>query len=139
MQTLTLRERDDWDAEKLKELLDSEGRNVQDITGEYLALAEKESSEMKEEDRPVEWLNFGDDSLLVLSDGQKVASFARNTCVSYVDEALKKNCDAIYKKAPETDVTKGMTVSTSNVYKIDFNPLKAEMSLHFHLDSWLYL
>ena len=107
VQTLTLRERDDWDAEKLKELLDSEGRNVQDNTGEYLALAEKESSEMKEEDRPVEWLNFGDDSLLVLSDGQKVASFARNTCVSYVDEALKKNCDAIYKKAPETDVTKG--------------------------------
>lgn len=106
MQALTLQKRDDWNAEKLKELLDSEGGNVQDITGEYLAQAEKELSEMKEEDRPVEWLNFGDDSLLVLSDGQKEASFARNTCVSYVDAALKKHCDAIYKKAPELDVAK---------------------------------
>ena len=99
-----MRERDDWDEEKLKELLDSEGGNVQDITAEYLAQAQKEFREMNEEDRPVEWLNFGDDSLIILSDGQKEASFTRNTCVSYVDEALKKNCDAIYKKAPEMNV-----------------------------------
>ena len=105
VQALTLRERDDWDEEKLKELLGSEGGNVQDITAEYLAQAEKELREMNEDDKPVEWLNFGDDSLLILSDGQKEASFTRNTCVSYVDEALKKNCDAIYKKAPEMDVT----------------------------------
>ena len=60
---------------------------------------------MAEEDKPGEWLNFGDDSLMILSDGQKEVSFARNTSVSYVDEILKKNCDAIYKKAPEIDVT----------------------------------
>ncbi|NBH15747.1 hypothetical protein D3Z36_16705 [Lachnospiraceae bacterium] len=101
---LTLRERDDWNVKKLKELLDSEGGNVQDITAEYLAQREKELSEMDEEDKPGEWLNFGDDSLMMLSDGQKEASFARNTCASYVDETLKKNCDAIYKKAPEIDV-----------------------------------
>ena len=71
---------------------------------EYLAQREKELSEMDEEDKPGEWLNFGDDSLMMLSDGQKEASFARNTCASYVDETLKKNCDAIYKKAPEIDV-----------------------------------
>lgn len=101
--TLTLQERDDWNAEKLKELLDSEGGNVQDITAEYLAQREKELSEMDEEDKPVEWLNFGDDSLLILSDGQKEASFAKNTCVGFVDEILKKNCATIYKKAPEID------------------------------------
>lgn len=103
---LTLRERDDWDAEKLKELLDSEGGNVQDITAAYLSQMEKELNEMDEEDKPVAWLHFGDDSLMILSDGQKEASFARNTCVSYVDEILKKDCDAIYKKAPEMDVSK---------------------------------
>ena len=105
-QTLTLQKRDDWDTEKLKELLDSENGNVQDITAEYLAQREKELSEMNEEDKPVEWMNFGDDSLMILSDGQKEVSFARNTSVSYVDEILKKNCDAIYKKAPEIDVTR---------------------------------
>ena len=103
--TLTLQKRDDWDTEKLKELLDSENGNVQDITAEYLAQREKELNEMNEEDKPGEWLNFGDDSLMILSDGQKEVSFARNTSVSYVDEILKKNCDAIYKKAPEIDVT----------------------------------
>ena len=104
VQALTLQERDDWDTEKLKELLHSEGRKVQDITAEYLAQREKELSEMNEEDKPVEWMNFGDDSLMILSDGQKEVSFARNTSVSYVDEILKKNCDAIYKEAPEIDV-----------------------------------
>ena len=104
--TLTLQKRDDWDTEKLKELLDSENGNVQDITAEYLAQREKELNEMNEEDKPGEWLNFGDDSLMILSDGQKEVSFARNTSVSYVDEILKKNCDAIYKKAPEIDVTR---------------------------------
>ncbi len=104
--TLTLQKRDDWDTEKLKELLDSENGNVQDITAEYLAQREKELNEMNEEDKPVEWLNFGDDSLMILSDGQKEVSFARNTSVSYVDEILKKNCDAIYKEAPEIDVTR---------------------------------
>ena len=102
---LTLQKRDDWDGEKLKELLDSKNGNMQDITAEYLAQREKELSEMDEEDKPGEWLNFGDDSLIILSDGQKEASFVRNTSVSYVDEILKKNCDAIYKKAPEIDVT----------------------------------
>ena len=105
VQTLTLQKRDDWDMEKLREVLDSESGNVQDITAEYLAQREKELSEMAEEDKPGEWLNFGDDSLMILSDGQKEVSFARNTSVSYVDEILKKNCDAIYKKAPEIDVT----------------------------------
>ena len=103
-QTLTLQKRDDWDTEKLKELLDSENGNVQDITEEHLAQWEKELSEMNEEDKPVEWMNFGDDSLMILSDGQKEVSFARNTSVSYVDEILKKNCDVIYKEAPEIDV-----------------------------------
>ena len=102
--TLTLQKRDDWDTEKLKELLDSENGNVQDITEEHLAQWEKELSEMNEEDKPVEWMNFGDDSLMILSDGQKEVSFAGNTSVSYVDEILKKNCDAIYKEAPEIDV-----------------------------------
>ena len=101
--TLTLRERDDWTAEKLRELLDSRDANVQDITGEYLAQMEKELSEMNEDDKPVEWLNFGDDSFMILSDGQKKASFRGNTSASYVDEILKKSCDAIYKKAPEMD------------------------------------
>lgn len=105
VQTLTLQKRDDWDMEKLREVLGSESGNVQDITAEYLAQREKELSEMAEEDKPGEWLNFGDDSLMILSDGQKEVSFARNTSVSYVDEILKKNCDAIYKKAPEIDVT----------------------------------
>ncbi len=105
VQTLTLQKRDDWDTEKLREALDSESGNVQDITAEYLAQREKELNDMNEEDKPVEWLNFGDDSLMILSDGQKEVSFARNTSVSYVDEILKKNCDAIYKKAPEIDVT----------------------------------
>ena len=49
-------------------------------------------------------MNFGDDSLMILSDGQKEVSLARNTSVSYTDEILKKNCDAIYKEAPEIDV-----------------------------------
>lgn len=101
---LTLQERDDWDGEKLKELLDSENGNIQDITEEYLAQREKELSEMNEEDKPVEWPSFGDDSLMILSDGQKEASFARNTSVSYADELLKKNCDAIDKIAPEINV-----------------------------------
>lgn len=105
VQTLTLQKRDDWDMEKLREVLGSESGNVQDITAEYLAQREKELSEMAEEDKPGEWLNFGDDSLMILSDGQKEVSFVRNTSVSYVDEILKKNCDAIYKKAPEIDVT----------------------------------
>ena len=106
VQTLTLQKRDDWDTEKLREALDSESGNVQDITAEYLAQREKELNDMNEEDKPVEWLNFGDDSLMILSDGQKEVSFARNTSVSYVDEIFKKNCDAIYKKAPEIDVTR---------------------------------
>ena len=105
VQTLTLQKWDDWDTEKLRKVLDSESKNVQDITAEYLSQREKELSEMAEEDKPGEWLNFGDDSLMILSDGQKEASFARNTSVSYVDEILKKNCDAIYKKVPEIDVT----------------------------------
>ena len=105
VQTLSLRERDDWDEDRLRELLDSENGNIQDITAEYLSQREKELSEMNEEDKPVEWLKFGDDSLMILSDGHKEASFVRNTSVSYVDEMLKKNCDAIYKKAPEIDVT----------------------------------
>ena len=106
VRTLTLQKRDDWDTEKLREVLDSESGNVQDITAEYLAQREKELNEMNEEDKPGEWLNFGDDSLMILSDGQKEVSFARNTSVSYVDEILKKNCDAIYKEAPEIDVTR---------------------------------
>ena len=118
--TLTLQKRDDWDTEKLKELLDSENGNIQDITGEHLAQWEKELSEMNEEDKPVEWLNFGDDSLMILSDGQKEASFARNTSVSYVDEIIKKNCDAIYKKAPEIDVTRDSEAAA--FYELAFTP-----------------
>lgn len=113
VQTLTLQKRDDWDTEKLREVLDSESGNVQDITAEYLAQREKELSEMNEEDKPGEWLNFGDDSLVILSDGQKEVSFARNTSVSYVDKILKKNCDAIYKKAPEIDVTRDSETAPS--------------------------
>ncbi len=104
---LTLRERDDWDGEKLRELLDSENGNIQDISAEYLAQKEKELSEMEEEEKPGEWPNFGDGSLMVLSDGSKEASFIGNTSVSYVDEKLEKSCDAIYRKALEIDVTKG--------------------------------
>ena len=100
---LTLQKRDDLDAGKLEELLDSKNGNIKNITAEYLAQREKELSEMDEADKPGEWLNFGDDSLMVLSDGLKEVSFAGNTCASYVDVALKKNCNAIYKKAPEID------------------------------------
>lgn len=95
---LTLREQDGGLRKSWKELLDSKDANVQDITAEYLAQMEKELSEMKEDDKPVEWLDFGDDSFMMLSDGQKMASFRGNTSVSYVDEILKKSCDAIYKK-----------------------------------------
>lgn len=102
---LTLRERDDWDGELLKALLDSESGRVEDVTAEYLAQREKELSEMDEEDIPSEWPRFGDDSLLMFSDGQKEASFARNSCASYDDKALKEECTAIYKTAPEIDVT----------------------------------
>lgn len=101
---LTLRERDDWDAEKLKAFLDSKSKDVQDITEEYLAQREKELREMDEDEKPVEWLNFGDDSLLIISDGLKEASFARNTYANYEDAVLKKNCTSIYKDAPEIDV-----------------------------------
>ncbi len=103
--TLTLQERDDWTAEKLKELFDGEDADVQAITTEYLAQMAKELSEMNEDDKPVAWQNFGDDSLVILSDGQKEASLRGKTTVGYVDEILKKSCDAIYKKAPEIDVT----------------------------------
>ncbi len=103
--TLTLQPRDDWDEKKLEELLDGRNKNVRDITAEYLARSEKELNEMDEEDRPGEWMNFGDDSFMILSDGEKEVHFARNTCAGYVDEPLKADCDAIYKKAPETDVT----------------------------------
>ena len=41
VRTLTLQKRDDWDTEKLREVLDSESGNVQDITAEYLAQREK--------------------------------------------------------------------------------------------------
>ena len=105
VQTLSLRARDNWDEDRLKELLDSENGKIQDITAEYLLQREKELSEMNEEDKPIEWLNFGDDSLMILSDGYKEAAFVRNTSVSYEDKILKKNCDVIYKKAPEIDVT----------------------------------
>ena len=103
--TLTLQERDDWTAEKLKELFDGKDADVQDITTEYLAQMAKELSEMNEDDKPVAWQNFGDDSLVILSDGQKEASLRGKTTVGYVDEILKKSCAAIYKKAPEIDVT----------------------------------
>lgn len=141
--TLTLRERDDWAAEKLKELLDSEDSNVQDITAEYLAQMEKESSEMKEEDKPVEWLNFGDDSFMILSDGQKEASFRGNTSASYVDEILKKNCDAIYKKAPEIDVTRnneGISAkfSVSRMKDILLEKLAVLDIMEIHISRILY-
>ncbi|MDE7311878.1 MAG: hypothetical protein K2N87_09750 [Eubacterium sp.] len=110
---LVLRERDDLDTEKLRELLDSESGKVRDITAEYVAQREKELREMAEEDKPGECLDFGDDSLLILSDGSKEASFARNTCASYVDKTLKKDCDAIYKKAPEVDAIRDSTAASA--------------------------
>ena len=54
VQTLSLRERDDWDKDRLRVLLDSENGNIQDITAEYLSQREKELSEMNEEDKPVD-------------------------------------------------------------------------------------
>ena len=54
VQTLTLQKWDDWDTEKLRKVLDSESKNVQDITAEYLSQREKELSEMAEEDKPGE-------------------------------------------------------------------------------------
>lgn len=111
--TLTLQERDDFDEEKLKELMESENGNVRDITAEYLAETERLFQEMNEEDKPIEWLSFGDDSLLVLSDGQKEVSFTRNTCACYEDEILKQGCDAIYKRAPEIDVISGNAAASA--------------------------
>lgn len=104
---LILRERDDLDADRLKALLDGEDGKVQDITAEYLAERERELSEMDEEDIPPEWPGFGDDSLLILTDGSKEASFARNTTASFEDKLLKENCAAIYKTAPEIDMKQG--------------------------------
>ena len=141
--TLTLRERDDWTAEKLKELLDSEEANVQDVTAEYLAQMEKELSEMDEEDKPVEWPNFGDDSFVILSDGQKEASFRGNTSVSYVDEILKKSCDAIYKKTPEIDVARvneGISAkfSVSRMKDILLEKLAVLDIMEIHISRILY-
>ncbi len=141
--TLTLRERDDWDAEKLKELFDSEDANVQDITAEYLAQMEKELGEMNEDDKPVEWLNFGDDSFLILSDGQKEASFRGNTSASYMDEILKKSCDAIYKKAPGIDVTKNnedisAKFSVSRMKDILLEKLAVLDIMEIHISGILY-
>ena len=146
--TLTLQKRDDWDTEKLKELLDSENGNIQDITEEHLAQWEKELSEMNEEDKPVEWMNFGDDSLMILSDGQKEASFARNTSVSFVDEILKKNCDAIYKKAPEIDVnrdsvtapaqfpvSRGKEILLEKLAVLDITEIHISKALYYELDG----
>ncbi len=141
--TLTLRERDDWTVEKLKELLDSEEANVQDVTAEYLAQMEKELSEMDEEDKPVEWPNFGDDSFVILSDGQKEASFRGNTSVSYVDEILKKSCDAIYKKVPEIDVARdneGISAkfSVSRMKDILLEKLAVLDIMEIHISRILY-
>ncbi len=116
VQTLTLRERDDFDEVKLKELLGSE--NVRDITAEYLEQQGKELNELDEDEKPKEFPHLGDDTFLILSDGQKEASFKWNTCVSYENEDLKQKCSQIYKVAPEIDITRNGE-STSAKFSLD--------------------
>ncbi len=116
VRTLILRERDDFDEVKLKELLGSE--NVRNITAEYLEQQEKERNELDEDEKPKEFPHLGDDTFFILSDGQKEASFKWNTCVSYVNEDLKQKCSQIYKVAPEIDVT-GNGESASAKFSLD--------------------
>lgn len=116
VQTLILRERDDFDEVKLKELLGSE--NVRNITAEYLEQQEKELNELDEDEKPKEFPHLGDDTFLILSDGQKEASFKWNTCVSYENKDLKQKCSQIYKVAPEIDVT-GNGESVSAKFSLD--------------------
>ncbi len=141
--TLTIGKRDDLDGDKLKALLDSESKDVKDITAAYLAQREKELSEMSEDDIPSEWVYFGDDSNLIFSDGQKEASFARNTSASYEDERLKKSCDAIYKKAPEINVTQdgeaaSAKFSAARAEEILLNKLAVLDITEIHLTKALY-
>mgnify|MGYP000781438945 CR=1 FL=1 len=98
----------------LKIFLDSQNGKVQDITQEYLAEQETllnappeevDTGDGIETSKPVEMTHFGDDSLLVLSDGERTAFFARNTTANYENEDLLQDCDRIYKQAPEKNLT----------------------------------
>lgn len=111
---LTLQPRDDLNEALLKAFLDSQNGKVQDITQEYLskqeALLNAPSEEFDagdgiETSEPVEMTHFGDDSMLIFSDGERTASFARNTGAYYEDEGLLQNCGMIYTQAPEKNLT----------------------------------
>lgn len=111
---LTLQPRDDLNEALLKAFLDSQNGKAQDITQEYLskqeALLNAPSEEFDagdgiETSEPVEMTHFGDDSMLVFSDGERTASFFRNTGAYYEDEGLLQNCGTIYTQAPEKNLT----------------------------------
>ena len=111
---LTLQPRDDLNENMLKIFLDSQNGKVQDITQEYLAEQEAllnappeevDAGDGIETSKPVKMAHFGDDSMLMLSDGERTALFARNTTANYEDEDLLQDCDRIYKQAPEKNLT----------------------------------
>lgn len=111
---LTLQPRDDLNEALLEVFLDSQNGEVRNITQEYLAEQEAllnvppeayNAGDGIETSAPAETAHFGDDSLLMLSDGERTASFVRNTTANYEDESLLQSCQAIQKRAQERNLT----------------------------------
>lgn len=110
----TLQPRDDLNEALLNVFLDSQSGNVQDITQQYLAEQgallnappEKvDAGDGIEVSKPVKITHFGDDSMLMFSDGERTAFFSRNTTANYEDERLIQDCMTIYKQAQEKNLT----------------------------------
>lgn len=111
---ITLSPRDDLNETLLNIFLDSPKGSGQDITQQYLeeqeallnaAAVEVDAGDGIETSKPVETAHFGDDSALMFSDGERTASFFRNTIANYEDESLYQKCLDIYGQAQEQNLT----------------------------------
>lgn len=120
---MALKENDALTKELLIEFLGSDSENISDLSEQ--AQKEKEQSEAENEqgEERLQYSVFGSAPVCQISDGQKTAAFNRGTSAYYVNDDLKKKCDAIYKS---DETVCGEAELTENGDSLSFTVKEAE-------------
>ena len=103
---IVLKENETLTKELLKEFLESDSGNINDLSEEAEREAEQSEAENEKSEEKAVFSVFGSAPSYKLSDGQATAGFSNGTGAYYQDEVLYGKCASVYKNGEETILEK---------------------------------
>jgi hypothetical protein len=122
---MMLTENDTLTKELLKEFLESDETNVNDLSAEAQKKEEVLKADNMQEEERASYSVFGNAPIIELSDENKTASFSYGTSAYYRDDILYEKCASVYKTAGENTLEE---TDNTDAYRKSRETLLAKLS-----------